>query len=101
MSSNIEKWKNEFDRWQCSGLTRAEYCRQNNIKLSTFDYWRHRLKDLAPKDSKFVKLPISFSSEIEPIIIEFPNQIRLKIPNNYHSETLSKILSDLLDLISC
>jgi len=101
MSSNIEKWKNEFNRWETSGLTRAEYCRQNNIKLSTFDYWRHRLKDLASKENKLVKLPVSLLTTATPITIELMNQIQIKVPENYHSETLKKIITDIRAVISC
>jgi len=44
---NIETmklWESRFAEWKNSGLTRAEYCKKEKLKYSTFDYWRRKLK---------------------------------------------------------
>ncbi|WP_127958633.1 IS66 family insertion sequence element accessory protein TnpA [Serratia microhaemolytica] len=29
-----------LDNWQNSGLSQSAYCRENNLKLATFHYWK-------------------------------------------------------------
>jgi transposase-like protein len=44
-------------RWQGSGLSQKEYCRQNNVNANTFAYWRHRNSDKPIKvDPNWVRL---------------------------------------------
>lgn len=41
---NREIWFNRIEQWQRSGLTQADYCRQQNLKPSSFYNWlaKHR-----------------------------------------------------------
>jgi hypothetical protein len=43
MNTREHYWKNIFRKQQNSGLTQKEFCIQEKIKLSTFQYWRQRL----------------------------------------------------------
>jgi len=36
-------WKQELENWKSSGLSQAEYCRQNELKFHRFVYWRKRV----------------------------------------------------------
>jgi hypothetical protein len=38
------QWQQLFDAHEGSGLTRKQFCQQHLLALSTFDYWRHKLK---------------------------------------------------------
>ncbi|WP_420820621.1 IS66 family insertion sequence element accessory protein TnpA, partial [Serratia microhaemolytica] len=29
-----------LDNWRNSGLSQSAYCRENNLKLATFHYWK-------------------------------------------------------------
>lgn len=41
---NQEYWWNHGVAFQKSGLTRPIYCQQNNLKISSLDYWRKKYK---------------------------------------------------------
>jgi hypothetical protein len=46
MKENPEKrelWQRQIEAWKSSGLSRRVYCEQNEIKLSTLDYWCQKL----------------------------------------------------------
>jgi hypothetical protein len=41
---NQEFWWNHVAAVQKSGLSRRKYCEQNNLKISSLDYWRNKIK---------------------------------------------------------
>jgi len=44
MTTKESYWTEIFHEQETSGLTQKEFCRQKQIKLSTFHYWKSRLK---------------------------------------------------------
>ena len=38
------QWQQLCDAYKGSGLTRKQFCQKHSLVLSTFDYWRHKLK---------------------------------------------------------
>ena len=56
----IEYWEMVIDEFTHSGLTKTDYCRNNDIPVSTFNYWENRLKELAVENtgSRFVELKL-------------------------------------------
>lgn len=38
------EWIEILQIWEESGLSRGEYCKEHQIRLSTFDYWKRKLK---------------------------------------------------------
>lgn len=54
METKPSTWKSEVKRqfwsehllgWQASGQSQREYCRERDLKLSGFGYWRRRLRN--------------------------------------------------------
>ena len=43
-SEKREFWKRQIAGWKSSKLSQTAYCQQHGLKLSTFHYWRKRLK---------------------------------------------------------
>lgn len=37
-------WRDRILAWECSDLSQAEYCQQNNLKVSQFWRWKSRFK---------------------------------------------------------
>jgi hypothetical protein len=56
--SKAEYWSEHIRRWQDSGLSKVEYCRQNNLTKHAFYYWRKKLKQSNQGESPVV--PLSF-----------------------------------------
>lgn len=51
-----EFWEKHIKIWKSSGLTKAEYCRQNSLGVHSFSNWYNRLKK--PINSiSFVEVP--------------------------------------------
>ena len=57
------QWRDLFSRFEQSGQTRDQFCREQGLSLSSFSRWRMKLKNVAPpslvltqKDPVFVEL---------------------------------------------
>ena len=55
-----EYWQMVIDDFKEADVTKAEYCRKNEIAVSTFNYWESRLQERsdALSESRFVELHI-------------------------------------------
>jgi transposase-like protein len=40
MQYSKEEKQQHIDNWRQSGLSQSAYCRENNLKLATFHYWK-------------------------------------------------------------
>ena len=67
----IEFWKLVMSDFKESALTRRDYCKQNDIKLTTFDYWKRRLSDLdacaEENGSRFAEIKFSTNELPDPV----------------------------------
>lgn len=55
-----EFWDKHIKIWKSSGLTKAEYCRQNSLGAHSFSNWYNRLKK-ANNSISFVEVPLKDS----------------------------------------
>lgn len=49
-------WQTHIQAWKKSGLSQTEYCRQNNISLSSFTNWKSKISSEVFRDQAFVEL---------------------------------------------
>ena len=57
-----KQWESLIDEQQQSGLTQVQFCLKNNLALSSFCNWKHRLSEnvehkLPAEDSNWLSLP--------------------------------------------
>ena len=96
----INKTRKEYsqiiDQWRSSGLTRQEFCRENQYNFSTFDGWLRKVNRLSqPTSQKIVPLEIDRSSSIESKVgfeVLYPNGVRLVMTRLPHTEELTRII---------
>lgn len=88
-------WQSHIEAWQSSGLTQAAYCKENDLIIHRFGYWKRKLLDtplVTPEPDGFVTLnPVVVTS---PLVLQLPNQLRIEgiTPDNLH---LTKQLAEL------
>ena len=93
-------WKKKFQDWEKSGLTRTQFCRKHQIPVSTFDYWRQRIRkameNFGKQEPGLVKLTVT-PEPPKPVIysVIFSNGTNLQVPDNYSSESLKRLILDL------
>jgi len=58
MKNNNQKiWETHLKNWKESGLSQAEYCRQNGMNKDTFGKWKKRLMQEAA-GNRFVEIAV-------------------------------------------
>lgn len=97
-------WSNRIRDFQESGLTRKEWCYQNQLPLSTLSYWIRKLNPDRSESGEqqepvFARLP--FESELSKTSCDhapvtfFLNSIRIEISAGCPAELLSSLVSIL------
>jgi len=56
-------WQRHIEQWSQSGLNQATYCRERNLKMKSFTYFKSRLKKNL--SVQFVQVPV------EPVRVPF------------------------------
>jgi len=111
-------WRRAMTAHRRSGLTQVDFCRRNDLALSTFQYWRRRLRDAEPEASSrpletenFIELDIrptvtGASSEAASAAggsfeLIFPSGLQLKVPSSAPGRALAEVLWALEVTGSC
>lgn len=85
----LAEWRRRLARHQKSGLTVAEFCRRERVKVSLWKYWRRQVDRLPPQE----RLAEPFgrvSAAFEPVgiiprrsvLVRFPGGSTLEIPDD-------------------
>ncbi len=85
-------WTEHIRKWEVSGLSRKEYSRQNDLKVSTFDYYR---KKHAGKKGKFVEITADRAQRNEGIEIRIREGIGIRITSGFDEHLLRTIIACL------
>jgi hypothetical protein len=78
-------------------LTQAEYCRRNELKWSTFYYWRKRLQDNT-KAVTLVQVPVSTNigcPSVRELTLILADRYKVDIGDNFNPSTLAKLVDTL------
>jgi len=81
LSDRYAKWKALVDDQEKSGLSQSEFCKQHNLVLSKFGYYRGIVKSKNKADSTDSKLfnPV----HIKKITATISTEIRIVLPNGF------------------
>ena len=94
----IEEMEQMVSRYQESGLTLSNFCKEENINEYTFQYWRNKIKNsssLKRVKSGFRQiLPSSFSNS-GVIRLNLSGHRVLELPADYPPAHLVQILKEL------
>ena len=91
-------WRKQVAKWHNSGLSQAEFSRQAGLSIKVFGYWKRRFEqgqDTGDVQAVVaVRMPLAREPKAahQPIIVHAWNGVRMEIPDNFHPETLEKIL---------
>ncbi|ASP46305.1 IS66 family insertion sequence element accessory protein TnpA [Cognaticolwellia beringensis] len=95
----IKHWQNIFEQQQDSDLTIIQFCRDNNINVSTFYGWRKRLSDKTQPIEPQQVIPFVIHEQS----LTQPSMIKLSTPSGYQVDfesTLShQALTQLLSAL--
>ena len=87
-------WEDHIQLWQASGTNQAEYCRQNNLKMHQWWYWRKRISQSTESGIKFV--PLNFSSGKfcrGGVNVVTPNGYRIEVDHGFDISKLRQLIT--------
>ncbi|HEV7775842.1 MAG TPA: IS66 family insertion sequence element accessory protein TnpB [Luteibacter sp.] len=75
-------WRRHLAAWRDSGLSQAAYCRQMDVSLSSFGYWRGKLGEVAePRPPALLPLVVSpVPASMDRIEVALPNGLQVRLP---------------------
>lgn len=91
LSKNLSKkeekrryWEDHVNQWQSSGESQSNYCRQHQLHLHQFTYWKQALDG---KSSKAVATSAGFVKvEVIPAPQLSTQRLSIRLPNGIHIE---------------
>jgi hypothetical protein len=60
-----EHWSSHIERWQESGLSQSQYCKEHGLRDHQFTYWKKRMVQTETA-AKFVSLNLSSFTNKQP-----------------------------------
>lgn len=94
-------WRGVLEKWLASGMSQRRFCEERGISLSTFTYWRRRLREMSEGGSASAFIPV----EIKPprretghsyYEVRLKNGARIRVPFDFESDSLLRLIG-LLD----
>ena len=105
--ANRETWAKRVERWKDSGLTAAEFAAEIGVTPKLLSWWKWQLarkeptakpRARRPRKSKAVVTPLTFVEmsapvKSEPIEIEFPSGVRVRVSASVDAEALGRVIA--------
>lgn len=103
--SKQEYWSQHVENWRSSGLSQIQYCKNQQLKLPTFQYRKSKLNRFSLSRPL---LPVTVKSTIASTTSSFPSgvslsyndQFNIQLEIGFNQDTLRGVF-DLLESRSC
>ena len=87
-------WQRHIEQWSQSGLSQAAYCREYNLKIKSFAYFKSRLKKNLPV--QFVQVPVEPVQLLSSFLkLNIGSSFQIDIPDGFSQNTLTQVLQVL------
>ena len=96
-------WQRHSKVQQESGLSRAEYCRQQNLSYHALTYWQKKLGKLSAPTTSLVPVPVEkilrplVSSQEAGVKIILSSTVAIEVTEQFSPLALQRVLSVLED----
>ena len=100
-TTRAEYWSDHIRRWQDSGLSKAEYCRQNHLTKHAFYYWCKKLRYVNLDEGSVVPLPFRVVDLIpgQPsFVLKIGQRFQVVIQGDFQPSVLKKLIKTLEDM---
>ena len=74
-------WQSKIQEWDNGDLSQPDFCKQNNLSFSTFQYWRGLLKQQRTKPVEFK--PITVKEQKPAVQATAENDLQLPIKTEH------------------
>ena len=92
-----EYWNSHIERWQESGLSQSDYCREHELKDHQFVYWKKRMVQTETA-GKFVSLNLSSFTNKQPsqpgsaLRVVVSNGLKIEVESGFDPHLLGQLI---------
>ena len=88
-------WERRIEAWQRSGLSQREFCAKRGLALSTFQWWRAKLRraEATGTVAPFVPLTLSAPAPAAAIEVELRSKTRLRLEGEAALRALETVVT--------
>jgi len=91
-------WQAQVSSWRGSGLNQAQFCRDHNLKVRDFGYWKRKLARSSSAVS-FVPLRVkSLSAVPSPLGLVLESGLRIEVREGFSPGALKDLIHTLREL---
>lgn len=77
--------------WRASGLSQADYCREQNLAIGNFSRWKRKLaQDGQPNTRKFVEIPRNMQLTDRAALLVDSNKVTISVKNDEITITVAR-----------
>lgn len=96
-------WEEMVSRWETSGLSQIEFCRQNDLNRHRFNYWKRRIKKCTMtiplvQLGGFSSLSRKYFSDGVALGLIIDGRFRIEIHDGFNPATLEQLIHTLCRL---
>jgi hypothetical protein len=95
-------WEEHFKRWETSGITQNEYCRQNNLRVNRFIYWKKKCPQKPTASLVEWSVPEAEKSSVlafgAPLCVVVGERYRIEIHKGFDPGLLNNVVRVLKSL---
>ena len=102
-----EYWRGIIAKWETSGQTQAEFCRERDLSLPSFGWWKWELARRDRENSQPKLLPVRVIGTVEPqeretdqLEVVLRQGYRVCVPENFSADALRRLITALEEM-SC
>ena len=100
--AKLDYWQQQIRSWKASGLGQKQYCQSASVPLSTFCYWKSKIKNQHPGTPKFYPLTIPLSPPEAPqtglMLLVGVKQFQIEINEDFSPILLKRLIATLEEL---
>ena len=101
-SQKADFWQNHIDQCLQSSMSQRDYCRLNNLALSTFGYWKRRTTKESENKIQFYPLIVPDTLKKLPgtgLVLKLDNdRFRIEVAEHFSTSALKKLIIALEQL---
>jgi hypothetical protein len=88
-------WKRRVEAWERSGLSQRQFCAKRGLALSTFQWWRAKLRraEVPATAAPFVPLTLGAPAPVAAIEVELRSKTRLRLEGEAALRALETVLA--------
>ena len=101
----LMNWQCHISAWENSDISQKEYCRCHSLALSTFSYWKRKIRQSNDEQPRFYPLSIPTEPVVEVEqsgsklhLLVSGDRFHIQIENDFSSSLLKQVVLTLEEL---